>query len=242
MVALRAYWSWLVSHGFATGNPFAGVKVKSRQTKVERKLSAKQGFPPHAVPGLWLEAEAYNDCELSFAIQIGVSMGWRLEEIAQLRIADVKPKGGILVIDGGLKTEAGLRVLPVPTILLPLIKRLCKRTDSDGFLVRSTANNKRDVRGAPIGQRFGRLKTRLGYGRVHSFNSLRHTFLSLLAHANVPLDVIRDLGGHEDGGDDSARVTLGYIDPRGLRARLKWLDKAIWFDSPTADADDDGDV
>ena len=37
--------------------------------------------------------------------------------------------------------------------------------------------------------------------------------------------MIRDLMGHEGNGD----VTMGYIDPSELLARLRWLDKAVKF-------------
>jgi integrase len=136
-----------------------------------------------------------------------------------------------------MKSEAGLRTLPVPTAIAGLVKRLAARRDSEGYLLCSGAKSKWGVRGSPLGQRFSKLKTRMGYGPRHTFHSLRHTFLSLLAHAGCPLDMVRDLGGHENGGD----TMLGYIDPSELLNRLHWLDTAIRFDSAQPDTDDDED-
>jgi hypothetical protein len=47
--------------------------------------------------------------------------------------------------------------------------------------------------------------------------------------------MVRDLGGHENGGD----TTLCYIDPSELPKRLQWLDWATRFDSAEPALDDD---
>ena len=151
-------------------------------------------------------------------------MGWRLEEVCRLKIADVKRTGGVLHIDAGLKTEAGLRDLPVPTLLIPLVAKLMKRRDSDGYLIRSMASNQWGQRGTSIGTRFSKMKRRLEYDRRKTFHSLRHSFASMLNSAGTPMALIRDILGHEDGN-----VTLGYIDETPLRERLVWLDRAIVF-------------
>jgi integrase len=224
---LSAYWKYLASHQHVNGeiNPFKGREVKSRKSKVERAATKKIGFPPTEIPKLWEEAGACNDFDLSYAIQLSVYMGWRIEEVARLKQTDVRQTGGLLHISGGMKSEAGLRDLPVPMAIVPLVKRLAKRTDSDGYLIRSTANKWGD-RGSAIGKRFSDLKTRLGYDGRRSFHSIRHSFASILNSAGTPLAMLRDLLGHETGGD----VTLGYVDESELRERLIWLDK-IRFDS-----------
>jgi integrase len=226
-LALSTYWQWMGSRELVDGekNPFAGRKIKSRQTKIERAKSAKAGFPPSEVPRLWQTAEEYGDHDLSYASQLSAWMGWRLEEAAQLKATDVHQMAGVTYISGGLKSEAGLRTLPVPSAIVPLVAKLAQRKDADGYLIRSTANNKWQLRGSVIGQRFSRLKTRLGYDRRRSFHSLRHTYASMLSAAGVPLAVIRDLMGHASDGN----VTLDYIDESTLRERLVWLDRAIKF-------------
>ena len=226
-VALNAYWNWMASHEIvdAERNPFKGRVIKSRQSAVERAVAAKVGFNPPDVPKLWQEAEKYHDFDLSYAIQLAVFMGWRLEELAQLKATDVHRTGGILYISGGMKSEAGLRTLPVPSALDDLVAKLVTRKDAGGYLIRSTAHNKWGLRGSTIGQRFTRRKQRLGYDRRRSFHSLRHSFASMLNAAGVPMAMIRDLMGHAGNGD----ITLTYIDESELRERLQWLDRAIRF-------------
>ena len=223
---LTAYWKWMASHEIvdADKNPFKGRAVKSRESKAERAGKKKIGFAPWDIPKLWAAAEASSDYELSYAIQLSSSVGWRLEEVARLKIADVHQMAGVTYISGGMKSEAGLRTLPVPTKFVALVTKLAARTDFDGYLIRVKARGKWGLRGNSIGARFGRLKTRLGYSRQHSFHSLRHSFATALNAAGTPMAMIRDLMGHE--GND---VTLGYIDESELRERLVWLDKAISF-------------
>jgi integrase len=238
---LNAYWKFLQSHEHVDSerNPFLGRAVKSRQTKAERASASKIGFAPGDVPKLWTEAEAYGDRELSHAIKLAYFMGWRLEEICRLKIADVQRTGGVTYISGGMKTESGRRTLPVPSLLLPLVKQLVTRTDSNGYLLCSGASNKWGLRGTAIGTRFSKLKTRMGFDRRRSFHSLRHTYATLLARARVPFDVLRDLLGHEGG--EGGSVTAGYVDESELRERLIWLDRAIRFDSAEPALDDDED-
>jgi integrase len=113
----------------------------------------------------------------------------------------------------------------VPTRLIPLVTKLAARTDSDGYLIRASDKNKYGLRGNAIGQRFGVLKRRLGYGPRHTFHSIRHSFATMLSRGGVPMEGIRDLLGHEDGN-----VTEGYIDESELLARLEWIDKSIRFE------------
>ena len=128
-LALATYWQWMAAHRLVDGerNPFAGRKIKSRQTKIERAKSAKVGFPPSEVPQLWQTAEEYGDFDLSYAIQLSAWMGWRLEEAAELKATDVHQMAGVTYISGGLKSEAGLRTLPVPSKLVPLVAKLAQR-------------------------------------------------------------------------------------------------------------------
>ena len=225
-LGLSTFWQWMGSRELVDGerNPFAGRRIKSRQNKVERAKSAKIGFPPAEIPKLWQEAERFGDFELFVAIQLGIHMGWRLEEIAQLRCKRCASDGRPALYRGRHEDRSRIRSLPVPSAIIPLVEQLMQRTDSDGYLIRSTAKNKWKRRGNTIGQRFSRLKTRLGYDRRRSFHSLRHSFATLLNAAGCPLPMIRDLMGH---GNDS--VTVGYIDESTLRERLHWLDRALQF-------------
>ena len=151
---LSNYWRYLASHQHVNGdNPFKGREVKSRKSKVEQASTKKIGFAPADVRKLWLEAEATGDFELCYAIKLSAHMGWRIEEVARLKQTDVRQTGSIFHIASGMKSEAGLRDLPVPGAIVPLVKQLAKRTDSDGYLIRTGTANKWGDRGTGIGKR-----------------------------------------------------------------------------------------
>ena len=51
--------------------------------------------------------------------------------------------------------------------------------------------------GQDVGKRFGRLKTKLGYGKLHVFHSIRKTAATVFEQAGVPEGVTADIIGHE---------------------------------------------
>jgi integrase len=152
-----------------------------------------------------------------------------LEELAKLRGDGLRTDRATQVryIHGGLKTAAGPREIPIHPDIAALVDDLAAKRDRDGYLLRSLGGEKWGRRGNGIGTRFGRLKQGMGYGPRHVFHSLRYTFAHLLAKAEAPINVIRDLMGHE--GQD---VTSGYIGLSGLDQRLVWLRKAMQLTEP----------
>ena len=51
--------------------------------------------------------------------------------------------------------------------------------------------------GQDVGKRFGRLKTKLGYGKQHVFHSIRKTAATVFEQAGVPEGITADIIGHE---------------------------------------------
>jgi integrase len=220
--ANRAYWIWLGANGLADGehNPFRGRLIKEQQTAVEKAETARARFALNDVPLLWQEAARYGDHELAGAVQLSAYMGWRREEVVRLRIENLRVdrETGVFCIRGGLKSEAGVRDLPIPPGCEALVRRLAQRTDSDGYLLRCTSLDKWGHRSNGIGMRFTRLKRRLGYDGTRVYHSIRHSFAFALAKARAPLHSIGDLLGHA-----GTSVTEGYLGECDLGERLHWL-------------------
>ena len=211
----RHYWTWMAANGLASSehNPFHGRLVKGQETAVERATNARTRFAPIDVPPLWIEAERYGDFDLYAAILLTAHQGWRLEEVCRLRCEDIRVdrETGVRCIRGGLKTEAGVRDMPIPLFCGELVTRLAQRKDSDGYLIRSTGLEKWGNRGGGLSQRFTRLKRRLGHNHTKTFHSLRHDYAHMLSKARVPMHNIKDLMGHK-----GKSVTEGYIGETGL--------------------------
>lgn len=74
-------------------------------------------------------------------------------------------------------------------------------------------------RGDDIGQRFGKLKTKLGYGPGLVFHSLRRTVATMLERTGATENVAADILGHE-----KPRITFGlYSGGSGLAAMAEAL-------------------
>ena len=60
--------------------------------------------------------------------------------------------------------------------------------------------NKFGDRSTGIGKRFSRLKTKLGFGSQLVFHSIRKTVITELLRADVKIETVKDIVGHEQQG------------------------------------------
>ena len=60
-------------------------------------------------------------------------------------------------------------------------------------------------RSSAISIRFGRFKTRLGYGQNQVFHSFKHTAMTMFEQADVPENIAMDIVGHE-----KPNITFGH--------------------------------
>jgi integrase len=173
--------------------PFDDLFPKAK-TKASRKpQTARAAFSVSDVELLYRSAE--NDLKL--LIKIAAYTGMRIEEICSK--SSITDNGKWLTIVDA-KTEAGNRRVPIHQTLI-----------DDGTLEDWFANvrprlkpNKHGNYSDAIGKRFGRLKTRLDFGRDLVFHSLRHTVATQLK-AKYPSYgvVINELLGHQKPKDQS---------------------------------------
>ncbi len=110
--------------------------------------------------------------------------GCRINALCGLELADVTDDR-ISLPDS--KTDAGEWDIPIHRDIQQMIDR-SKQTSTDGFLFSGlTCNNEFGDRSKAIGQRYGRLKRKLGFtDKIHSFDSFRSTLATQLLNAGVP--------------------------------------------------------
>ena len=219
----RNYWKYLqklrkVPSHF---NPLVVPEV-TRRTKRTSK-GDKGGwipFKPSEVVSLWSDANAMDDEQLGDLIKIAAYTGARIEEICSLKVADFTEKA-LRITDA--KTEAGNRLVPVHSALLPLIKKLAKAS-TDDYLLSGLTFNKYGDRSNAIGKRFGRLKDAKGFGPKQVFHSIRKTLVTQLENAGVSENVAADIVGHE-----KPRITFGtYSGGTVLEVQRKALEKVSY--------------
>ena len=95
------------------------------------------------------------------------------------------------------KTAAGWRDVPIHRELAQTMTRLIDGKKPEDYVLASLTSNKYGDRSNAIGKRFGRLKTKLGFGPERVFHSIRKTVVTMLENAGVPENVVADIVGHE---------------------------------------------
>ena len=140
--------------------------------------------------------EGKSDRQLYDLILVALFTGMRIMECCSLKITDVH-QDHIHVTES--KTDAGVRDIPIHKNFKNRLKRLVEDS-KDGYVISGLKpKNKYGSRSSAIGKRFGKLKTKLGYGDQYVFHSIRHTFVSILNRNKIRTPVIKDLVGHEQG-------------------------------------------
>jgi integrase len=81
-------------------------------------------------------------------------------------------------------------------MLKPLMDHLVA-TSHDGFVLPGLKPDVFGDRAANVGKRFGKLKTKLGFGPTKVFHSIRKTVVTLFEIAGIPENVSADIVGHE---------------------------------------------
>ena len=204
---IKMYWKWLRRYkGLDAPNPFGDVLPPAPNKNSKSKSSIDViGFSVSDYHKI-LEAVPERDRNLRNLIVIGAHTGCRIEELCSLRTEDVL-SDRVQLVDA--KTKAGLRTIPIHNAIIQLVAELVD-TSTDGYLISGEKpDNKYAKRSSGIGKRFGRLKTKLGYGRNQVFHSWRHSMTTQLENAERPLNQIQRVIGHTVSGMTFARYSDG---------------------------------
>lgn len=218
---LRGYWSYLQSLQVVSDTALPFEKLTLPKTG---KATAERREDFSAADVVKLHGAAAGDQPLADLIAMAMYTGCRIEELCSLTVPkcfisrDAPGKGFFDVADA--KTEAGLRRVPIHSLLAPTLLRLIKE-GKDGHVLSGLGVNKYGDRSAAIGKRFGRLKTGQGFGPEHVFHSIRKTVATLLENAGVPESVAAGILGH-----DHPTMTFGlYSGGAGLEVKRAAIEK-----------------
>ncbi len=124
----------------------------------------------------------------------------------QLKIEAVDLPGlSFNIVDA--KTRAGWREVPIHASLQSTMVRLV-RDSADGYVLSGLTADKYGARNGGVGKRFGNMKRAMGFGETHVFHSIRKTVVTELLRADVTLETVQDIVGHERQGV-TAKVYYG---------------------------------
>ena len=195
-------------------------RTKGTNKKGLNKIRSWVPFTQDEVVQLYQSAK--NDATLADLIFMGAYTGARIEELCSLKVADVDlEKDSISITES--KTEAGVRTVPIHSKLKPLLQSLIN-SSNDGYVLSGLGVNKFGNRANSIGQKFGRLKTKLKFSDRHVFHSIRKTFITALENAGVSENVTADIVGHE-----KPRITYGlYSGGTNIEVKKHAIEKVTY--------------
>ena len=218
----RQYWSYLEDIGVVDGevrNPFSELNFKA--ARKQKNTTVRQAFSQEEIESLHQAAVEKGDEQLADLIALGAYTGARIEELCAIKLEDITTQSGVQIITiTDSKTDAGVRTVPVHPALKPLIKRLTKNSE-DEYLFSNLASSKYGDRCNAIGKRFGRLKEKSGFGKVHVFHSIRKTVITILENAGISEGVTADIVGHEKKTMTYGLYSDGASDKKKLAAIKK---------------------
>ena len=197
---LQLYWSFLkeeLEHlpPNIEEDSFRGISFKTRKNGPHSSNKGWKPFPNLAndISVILRASQEIDDQQMTDLILVGMYTAMRIEEICMLKIEDVK-SDHIFVSES--KTEAGIRKVPIHSQLQQPLERMTQDS-RDGYVISGLKSaNKYGKRSAGIGKRFGRLKTKLGFGPEHVFHSIRKTIITIFEQKNVSEGIAADIAGH----------------------------------------------
>lgn len=220
----RSFWSYLQNSGTVPmdlPDPFLGSFKLALKAAV-RTDTGRSGnsYTVEQLTGIYDAAVLSKDQVLADLIALGAYTGARIEELG--RLSKDTCQGGAFTIERS-KTSAGVRQCPIHPAVAPLVARLLAAS-ADGYLIPSTTSNQYGFRTSALSQKFGRLKTSLGFGPGHVFHSTRATLITLMDRAGVAEGVAADVVGH-----DKKTMTYGlYSSGSSMAQKLEAISKVTY--------------
>lgn len=208
LTAVGALFEWAIKNGYYEGeNPVRGLKVAlGRRADEQRRPFTPDELRVLFSPDTYPDGLPERRAERYWLPLLGAFTGCRLEELAQLHVADVRERDGVPVIsisDGAgrtLKAASARREIPIHSALvragfLEHVERV-KATGHERLWLHLRRGS-RGSYGQSFSKWFGRRRRALGLDAPGvGFHALRHSFAQGLRDAGVDLETRNALLGH----------------------------------------------
>jgi len=204
--------------GVMADNPASKLKLKAEKRSDEQK-GVFSAADLNAIFGQRGYQDDSFDVGWKFWIPlIALYTGARLEEVAQLHLADIRQEQGVWVLDineqgdKSVKNAQSVRLVPIHDDLLgrvvdlPAYARAVAATGATRLFPELEQKAKgKDRLGKSVSQFFSRTVKSLGLEGRKSFHSFRHTFFSRLYEIGVGEVDLKKAGGHKVAGETFSR-------------------------------------
>ena len=210
----KSFWTWAEANGYAPEVLFDGLKVSSRGSDTnERTAFTKEALSKVYVALTDPSSKFYKNESHRWATLIAMFTGARLNEVCQLQLKDIRQEDGLWLFDfteagaddKRLKSKAAQRRVPVHSQLIDLgllnYHAGLQAQEHDRLFPDYTYSPKGGY-GDKLSKWFNRTFTKsLGIkSKAHVFHGLRHTFATRLNQADVEIERVQFIIGHERKG------------------------------------------
>ena len=218
LISIKAFLTFCVEQDWITNNAATGVRPPK---DLRAKSSKRRTFTRDERRKLLLRAveEDTGNSDMPWFIRLGAYTGARLQELAQLSIADVRQIDGVWILDINdledrkLKTAESVKQIPIhPAIRDDFLAWVETRAGPRVFQTFVADNHGRFSK--QVSGQFARLMDRAGLRDERLvFHSLRHTLKQEMSNASVDPDVRRAILGHapRDAHDRYAGPSLETV-------------------------------
>ncbi len=225
MVAINGFLSWSSQNGYIDDNPLEGMIITRDKEEEERDPFTQEElaliFSQPLFRGEKAKGKSRPVTEDDYWLPLlALFTGARIEELCRLRKKDIQTEGTFHYMEimppdlapemsdrkrkNSGKSKSAHRKIPIhPTLLDELNFREFVASKPDGYLL--TLKEKQKRRSFFPSKDFGRLKSKLEFGKTKVFHSFRHTLRDTLTAAGVSGEFIKGIMGHSMKGD----VTFG---------------------------------
>lgn len=207
LVTLRSYYAWREDRNSALPSPFADVRISIRIPRrlprpIDRdilKTVLQVDDRSTAVPSKLSGHDSTPISEIAVTlliIKLLIVTGLRISELTNLKVSDVSPDGGQILVQGKGSKE---RIVFVPNRNLQTeIQRYCVMRSENGSIASPLFLNAvgRRLRAATFRKRLRALSKRLGIEPHLTPHRFRHSAATLLIEEGIDIRMVQALLGH----------------------------------------------
>lgn len=217
--------AWAQDHGYVTVNPFANMRIQQDRNQSDEKREAFTTDQIHRLLDEILNNTSglvHKDFQ-RWGSLVGIFTGARLNEVAQMRLDDIRQEEGVWLFDLNeddddkrLKNAASRRTVPVHSKLIELglleyVQTL--RKSGETKLFPEFTYDPKNGWGRKLGRWFNdTFLVKLGMkSQKLVFHCLRHTVITHLLREGVELPIAQSIVGHaRDGVTLNNYFKVGY--------------------------------
>ena len=207
LVTLKSYFAWREDRNSALPSPFEDVRISVRipqrlprpidRDTLRAVLSAGDGaIAARSTPGADDAAPASQSAVTLLIIKLLIVTGLRISELTNLKVRDVSPDGGQILVNGKGSKE---RIVFVPNRELQAeLRRYCHMRSEHGSMTSPLFLNTvgRRLRAATFRKRLRALSKRLGIEPHLTPHQFRHSAATLLIEEGIDIRMLQALLGH----------------------------------------------